>query len=194
MTNRLMFIMYPVVLLISYHWGGMIPCLLEAFSCLWYNEWGGASDPFLKNLLNGVGFGCFFAGPLEVVTGFSIFTGGGNAAIWLGILSACITTTVHTQDFRDVKGDLAAGRKTVPLVIGDVVARILVAVGVVAGTSVACWFWDATWMQILLAAVIGGTVVCNLFWDRTVAGDAFTWKLWPAWILGLFLLPVIRQS
>ncbi|RWA03444.1 hypothetical protein EKO27_g11662 [Xylaria grammica] len=183
MTNRLMFIMYPVVLLISYHWGGMVPCLLEAFSCLWYNEWGGASDPFLKNLLNGVGLACFFAGPLEVVAGRCIFTGGGKAAIWLGILSACITTTVHTQDFRDVKGDLATGRRTVPLVIGDVPARILVAVGVVTGTGVVCWFWDATWLQISLPAVIGGTVPAGiaekLFGTTLRSSSSGDWPLGP---------------
>ncbi|TRX93692.1 hypothetical protein FHL15_005368 [Xylaria flabelliformis] len=189
-TTHLIFAMYPVILLISYKWGGMIPCLLEAFSCLWYNEWGGAADPFLKNLLNGVGFACFFAGPLEVLTRESIFSGQGKAATWLGILTACITTTVHTQDFRDVRGDRAAGRITVPLSIGDTAARLLVAVGVCGWTLAASWYWEAG-KQALVAVLAGGIMVCNLFWDRTTEGDSRTWKLWPAWIFGLFLVPVI---
>ncbi|KAI8948547.1 hypothetical protein F4801DRAFT_556528 [Xylaria longipes] len=190
-TTCFMFAMYPVILLISYKWGGMIPCLLEAFSCLWYNEWGGAADPFLKNLLNGVGYACFLAGPLEVLTGKSIFSGEGKAAIWLGILAACITTTVHTQDFRDVRGDRISGRRTVPLSIGDTAARLVVAVGVCGWTVAASWYWEAVWVQVLFAAGAGGIMVLNLFWDRTTEGDSLTWKLWPAWILGLLLLPVI---
>lgn len=189
-TTRLMIAMYPVILLISYQWGGMVPCLLEAFSCLWYNEWGGAADPFVKNLLNGVGFACFFAGPLEVLTAESIFSGHGKAAMWLGILAACITTTVHTQDFRDVRGDRLAGRITVPLLIGDTAARLVVAVGVCGWTLAASWYWEAG-KQALVAVLTGGFMLCNLFWDRTTEGDAWTWKLWPAWIFGLFLVPVI---
>ncbi|KAI1821620.1 hypothetical protein F4861DRAFT_541791 [Xylaria intraflava] len=190
-TTRLMFAMYPVILLISYKWGGMIPCLLEAFSCLWYNEWGAAADPFLKNLLNGIGFACFLAGPLEVATGKSVFSGDGTAAVWLGMLSACITTTVHIQDFRDVQGDRVAGRRTVPLAIGDTAARLLAAVCVFGWTGAVAWYWRAAWVQVVFAAVAGGILLWNLFWDRTVKGDVFTWKLWPAWIVGLFLVPVI---
>jgi hypothetical protein len=84
-----------------------------------------------------VGFACFFAGPPGVLTGESIFSGQGKAAIWLGILTACITTTVHTQDFRDVRGDRVAGRITVPLSIGDTAARLVVAVQVCGWTLAA---------------------------------------------------------
>ncbi|KAJ3558524.1 hypothetical protein NPX13_g9685 [Xylaria arbuscula] len=191
MTTRLMFVIYPIILLLSYHWGGMIPCLLLSFFCLWYNEWGGASDPFLKNLLNGLGFACFYAGPLEVATRYPVFAGDGKAAIWLGILCCAITTTSHTQDFRDVEGDRAVGRKTVPLVVGDTVARIMVAVGVAVWAIIACWFWGPAWTKILLAAVTGGTMVCSLFWYRTMEGDAFTWRLWAVWLLGLLILPMV---
>ncbi|KAI1358744.1 UbiA prenyltransferase family [Xylaria arbuscula] len=180
MTTRLMFVLYPIILLLSYHWGGMIPCLLLS-----------SLGPFLKNLLNGLGFACFYAGPLEVATRYSVFTGDGKAAIWLGILCCAITTTSHTQDFRDVEGDRASGRKTVPLVVGDTVARIMVAVGVAIWAVIACWFWGPTWTRILLAAVTGGTMVCSLFWYRTMEGDAFTWRLWAVWLLGLLILPIV---
>lgn len=73
-ATRAMYCMYPVAFAISWEIGGLLPCVLEAFLCLWYNEWGGASDPFLKNILNGLGFACFFAGPLEVATGHAVLS------------------------------------------------------------------------------------------------------------------------
>lgn len=80
-----MYCMYPVILIISLRFGGLVPCLFEAVSCLHYNEWNGSSDPFLKNLLNGLGFACFLAGPLEIATGHSILER--TAMIWIMVIS-----------------------------------------------------------------------------------------------------------
>ncbi|OTB19796.1 hypothetical protein K445DRAFT_52486 [Daldinia sp. EC12] len=189
-TERIIYVMYPVIILVSSAVGGMIPCVAEAFLCLWYNELGGAADPFLKNLLNGLGYGCFLAGPLEVATRRSIFSEGGKAAIWLGVLAAIITTISHTQDFRDMEGDKAAGRSTVPLIVGDSTARAIVLLGMVFGTGVVCWYWEAGWTESMIAWTSGGLMVGNLFYDRTVEGDSASWNLCSAWMFCLMLLPV----
>ncbi|KAI5927098.1 hypothetical protein F4810DRAFT_652301 [Camillea tinctor] len=191
-ATQVMYCMYPLVLGISLREGGLVPCLLEAVFCLWYNEWGGAADPFLKNLLNGFGFACFFAGPLEVATGRSVFSGEGKAAIWLAMIAIGITSSSHLQDFRDMEGDRAIGRKTVPLKIGDLNARLLCVLAIGLANSVACWFWPGVWMGSAIAWIAGIAIATNLFLDRSVNGDAFSWNLFPLWMLGLFLLPVLR--
>lgn len=189
-ATMVMYYMYPVILFVSITTGGMGPCILEAFLCAWYNEWNGASNPFLKNLLNGFGFSCFLAGPLEVATKHSVFCGDGKAAMWLFLLALSITTTSHTQDFRDMDGDRAVGRRTVPLVIGDINARLLVAIGTTAWTGIGTWFWDCTWKEGILAWVFGIGMMGNLILNRSKKGDTLTWKLWPFWMFGLFLLPL----
>ncbi|KAG8158762.1 hypothetical protein KVR01_011205 [Diaporthe batatas] len=176
----IMYCMYPVIFGVSFTSGGLGPCLFEVFSCLWYNEWGGASDPFLKNLLNGLGFACCFAGPMEVATGHSIFCGQGKAALWLLVLAATITTTSHAQDFRDMEGDRASGRKTVPLVIGDAKGRVLLAVGILGWTFVFCWFWGVgitEWRRYIVACFSGSAMAGNFLRDRTREGDTLSWKL-----------------
>ncbi|KAI0169852.1 UbiA prenyltransferase family-domain-containing protein [Hypoxylon sp. FL1284] len=192
-TTLLVYAMYPVIILVSLQAGGMASCIFEAFLCLWYNEFGGAADPLFKNLLNGLGFGCFFAGPFEVATGHSILSGNSKATAWLAILAACITTISHTQDFRDMEGDRTAGRKTVPLIIGDTPARVVVLLGVVGWTAASCWYWEAGLVESLMAWVTGGVMVGNLFLDRSQAGDSFSWKLCPAWLLGLLSMPVLCE-
>ncbi|KAF3769492.1 hypothetical protein M406DRAFT_335375 [Cryphonectria parasitica EP155] len=179
----MMYCMYPVVFLVSLNAGGLVPCLVETTLCLWYNELGGSNNPFLKNVLNAFGFSCFFAGPLEVVTGHSIFSGDMKAATWLLILASAITTMSHAQDFRDMVGDKAANRKTIPLLIGDMNARVVLAVGVATWTAIACWFWEAGPRESLAAWAAGLAMVGNFFRDRTQKGDSLSWKLFPLWLL-----------
>ncbi|KAI5923170.1 hypothetical protein F4810DRAFT_701381 [Camillea tinctor] len=188
-ATRVMYYMYPVMLIISLAVGGLVPSLAEALSCLWYNEWGSAANPFVKNLLNKVGFACFFARPLEVVTGHSIFSGKGVAAIWLLILAAAITTTSHLQDFRDTVGDKLAGRKTVPLVLSDTNARAVAAFGVIGWTYIACPFWETSRIVGAWPWLAGTMMAGNLFRDRSIKGDILTWKMFPLWFMGLFILP-----
>ncbi|RAH39838.1 UbiA family prenyltransferase [Aspergillus brunneoviolaceus CBS 621.78] len=192
-AKMLIYCMYPAMFVISGTMGGVAPCLLEAFSCLWYNEWNGASNPLLKNLLNGIGFACFFAGPLEVATNSSVLSDDMKAFTWLLVLAGAITTTVHAQDFRDIDGDRATGRRTVPLLIGDENARSALAVGIIAWTALSCWFWDVgsaerSWLSCLPACVAGTIVVWGFYWSTTREGDRRSWQIYPLWLIAHWTL------
>ena len=185
-------LMCPVIMIIWLSLGGLAPgCIIVALTLL-YNDCGGASNPWVKNLLNGPAIVSFHVGPLEVATGRSIFpaAGNGEATAWLLILAAAVATTSHAQDFRDVDGDKAAGRETLLISIGDLNARMLAAFGIAGWTLVACRFWGVGWAGGSLVVIAGVVVAGNMFWDKTRAGDALTWKIFPFWMLGLFLLPV----
>ncbi|KAI0482563.1 UbiA prenyltransferase family [Xylariaceae sp. FL0804] len=191
-ATRAMYAMYPVALGVALATGGLAPCLLEAALCLWYNELGGSGDPFLKNALNGLGFACFLAGALEVFVGGGrsvLFAGGGRAARWLAVLAAAITCSSHLQDFRDVEGDRAVGRRTVPTVLGGTASRVQCALAVAASNLVACWFWDARWHYSAGAWGAGFAIAANLLGNRTRRGDVLSWRLFPLWMLGLFIVP-----
>ncbi|MCJ1263668.1 hypothetical protein MMC22_003538 [Lobaria immixta] len=195
-ATRLMYAMYPVVILSSLYSGGLGSCLLEMFACLWYNEWRGAESPFLRNLLNGAGFLCFMSGPLEILaigSGSSLL-GYPRAVQWLALLVFANITTIHTQDFRDVVGDKLRNRRTIPLAIGDASARWLVVIGVILCSCVAPAFWQVGLAGFLLPASTGLVMVFNLLWKRTLEADSFTWKLWPVWITSLFFLPLIKMG
>ncbi|OTA93719.1 hypothetical protein M434DRAFT_395396 [Hypoxylon sp. CO27-5] len=194
-TTWIMYCMYPVTIIIALKCGGLTPCLLEMVLCLWYNEWGGSDDAVLKNLINGSGIGCFLAGPLEVATGRSIFSSQGKAAIWIAIMASAAATTGMTQDFRDIKGDKAVGRKTIPLVIGNMNARLLVTSFVGIFTCLSCWFWETEWRESLFSWLTASVLVANLVLNRTWKGDNLSWKvLWFLWLSGLFSLPVFMFS
>lgn len=184
--------MYPITLIIAITCGGLVPCLLEAVFCLWYNEWGGSDNPCLKNILNGLGIPCFLIGPLEVATGHTMFSGQGRSTAWLSIIGGAIAITSHVQDFRDVEGDRAAGRTTVPIAIGDANARALAALSVGGFTGISCWFWHAGWSAATPAWIAAALLVANLFLQRGKKGDDRAWKkLWFIWMAGLFSMPLL---
>ena len=194
-ATSLMYAMYPIVILFSVCSGGLGPCLLLMFITLWYNECRGAETPFIKNFLNGGGFACFLAGPLEVLVigrGSSILRYS-RAVQWLALIAFAIFTTSHTQDFRDLEGDKLRNRRTVPLVIGDTPARWLVVIIVLLYSCIAPMFWHMGVAGFLLPASTGSVMVFNLLGRRTVEGDILTWKLWSMWIASFFLLPLVKM-
>lgn len=193
-ATRILYFMHPFCLFVASVFGGFWPYLILTMFHVWYNEFGGASNPILKNVHNGVGICCFFAGPLEVATKRSIFSGNGDAAAWLMILMGAIATISHTQDFRDMKGDKIAGRRTIPLVLGDLRARILVVLAVVLWTQVACIFWAAGWRDASFGYIAGVAMVTNLLLDRSKRGDIRSWRLFAVWLQSLVLVPYLKNS
>jgi 4-hydroxybenzoate polyprenyltransferase len=47
-----------------------------------------------------------------------------KAWLWIAVVAAFVTVTAHTQDVRDVAGDRSAGRRTLPVVMGDRATRV----------------------------------------------------------------------
>jgi 4-hydroxybenzoate polyprenyltransferase len=190
-AGRLLYFLYPLIIVTSNFIGGLVPCLIEAVLCLWYNEYGGDNHPLIKNLLNGMGFMGFMGGGLEVaLENVSLITFP-KACKWLAFIGGVISGTVHTQDFRDQEGDRIRGRRTIQALSGDVNARW----SVVAGVAVACWmgskFWALGWVGMLWTGSIGVLMAWNLLSDRTVEGDVLTFKIWGVWIISFFFLPFL---
>ncbi|MCJ1467444.1 hypothetical protein MMC07_006069 [Pseudocyphellaria aurata] len=192
-ASWLLYGLYPIVVLLSVYSGGLGPCLLEIFTSFWYNEWHGAESPLLRTLINAVGWACLLAGPLEVL---AVGSGGSllshpRAVQWLALFAFADFTTIHTQDFRDLDGDRARGRRTVPLVVGDNPARWIIVVAVLVCSGLATAFWHLDVTGFLLPASTGSVMVCSLLFNRTLKGDKLSWKLWSVWIISFYFLPLM---
>ncbi|KAL8627034.1 hypothetical protein Q9189_007272 [Teloschistes chrysophthalmus] len=94
---------------------------------LWMlDELGGREEHWaIRNILNASGFVGCCVGIVPIFRGH----GGGEAKFsmvgwaWCGMICGVITSTLQVADLRDQEGDRAIGRKTMPLVVGDGVAR-----------------------------------------------------------------------
>ncbi|KAI2642036.1 UbiA prenyltransferase family [Xylaria nigripes] len=186
-ATRTTYIMHPVCFLICAVMGGFIPYIILTLSELWYHELNGASNGILKNIQNGIGLMCFLVGPLEVATQHSVISGNWQLKGWLAFITAVIATTSHTQDFRDMEGDAAVGRRTIPLVYGDTASRIFIAVAAAIWTPAACYLWGRQGISAYISAAL---LVGNLFLNRSKEGDSLSWKLWwSVWVASLALIP-----
>jgi len=159
-----------------------------ALFMLVYNECGRARAHWLiRNGLNAIGYALAEAGAtlvtctsLPVFGSTGVFPGGSNSCAsigqneseadgttWLSVaLSAgIILTTIHAQDYKDIQGDIAAGRVTLPIAY-PISSRPVTAFLLIA------WSWgiSRTWcLDDATAAVMGvlSLVVGTSFVART---------------------------
>ncbi|KAI2634466.1 hypothetical protein GGS21DRAFT_490523 [Xylaria nigripes] len=163
---------------------------------IWYNHFGGSDHhPLIRNLLNGLGYLCFMTGALEVAVGtpLPLFTPG-RFLVWLGILGAIITTTIHLQDLYDQEGDSIKGRQTMPLVIGDVPARLLAMSWMLFWAFLCPFYWTTSFAIRALFLSPGLLVAFRTMYYRTVAADKTTFKHWLLWLSCVFCLPLLRGT
>ncbi|ROT38102.1 hypothetical protein SODALDRAFT_324532 [Sodiomyces alkalinus F11] len=176
-------------------WLGALRSSLCLMVLVWmYNDLDGSgSDIWLRNALNAGGLMCFSWGALAVLA-----QGEGQlqrrAYEWILLTGAVVMTTVHAQDFPDLEGDMARGRRTIPLLHGEGPARGSLAVMVVAW-SIACpAFWGAalwSWagpLSIGCAMAVLTLMRWGQWWDEVV------WKLWCLWAASLYLLPMFAEA
>ncbi|KAI8951071.1 UbiA prenyltransferase family [Xylaria longipes] len=116
-----------VALIFSIYTETLLPST-TLMTMIWlYNDLEGSSrGPFQRNVINAAGLGCFGWGGVCVLLGSC--TDMDSLAPWSFLIGTIVATTVHVQDFPDIDGDNACGRRTAPLVYGDLLARGSVAV------------------------------------------------------------------
>lgn len=183
---------------------GGISMVLGGFSAsvtlmaiIWlYNDLdGGGAGPWQRNTFNAAGLSCFGWGTVAVLLGDGEVVPPLIIRKWLVLMSAVITTTVHAQDFPDIKSDSARGRKTMPLLHGQAWSRRGLAVLVLFWSIVCLSFWGIetplTWAALL---IIGGTMAALTTIGLGGFYDSVVWRLWCVWLTVLYLLPLLRQT
>ena len=155
-----------------------------------YNDLDGANENFIiRNLINGFAHAAYSSGAARVASGAQHLNTTGN--IWLGVVGCVIFSTLQVQDLKDAEGDRARGRSTAPLVLGDGGARWSIAVPVVGWSVFCCAFWAVGWCGWVVVGGLGAGVVVGLAGGGGREKDRGTWRLWSAWMMGIYVLPVL---
>ena len=186
-----LFYLIPIAVGVGFVYGCEKESLLIIGFSWMYNDLGGADHNFARNVLNVCGLLCFGVGATIVASGGYGITWTGY--LWFGVLGAVILLTVPTQDFADMKGDAARGRKTLPLIYGENAARLFVATAVVVSSPVCSAFWHLGSFGYLLPAAVGLLVGYRITFLREIATDEVTWRLWCIWMSLLYMLPLFTD-
>ncbi|KXH69363.1 UbiA prenyltransferase [Colletotrichum salicis] len=187
-AQRILLGMIPLVVAVSAVLGGFRPTI-SMMTLLWmYNDLDGSSiNIWARNAINTGGIMCFSAGALEILSGGDLLP---KAWAWIGVTGAVIATTVQALDFPDMEGDKARGRKTIPLLYGEGVARGGLAVMVLLWSTACPFFWNlqpVIWVAPLGVGVLmaGLTVI-----KRDEKSDDVVAKLWCLWLAVLYISPL----
>jgi len=186
----LRWMMIPLCLLLSSAFGPrtVLASLCGSLYMLAYNEGGGArSHWFVRNAQNAVGYAVANAGTTLVACKNE---SEADTTVWVAIaLSAgIIFTTIHTQDYKDLPGDAAAGRVTLPIAY-PALSRVATAFFLIAWSWLVSRTWDlddfATAVMGFLALIVGVS-----FLARTdVRADRFSSSLYNVWLCVAYILP-----
>ena len=152
----------------------------------------GDTGAVTRNVLNAAGYTAFAIGGISVLDHGE----GMGAQGWqyLVLIAAVIVTTGQCQDLEDIEGDMAKGRRTVPIVWGETAGRWSVALPVGVWSVLAPRFWGNVGLGGVLVFALGGVVMKRLMSPPEKGGRyKTTFRLWNCWIVALYLLPMFAR-
>jgi len=126
-------------LLVGYQMGVFGWTLLWVVTSLLHNQLKGSTHWFIKDLCMGVGTVAMLGAAWELACAPTE-----AAVLWLIVLPLAVFTLVPLQDLRDVEGDKAVNRRTMPMVLGDKGMRWYSAIGFVLLAVVSPWLLIST--------------------------------------------------
>ena len=190
-----MLVIIPTVFLATLYLGGTREAMTLAIMTCMYNDFNGADVHYVtRNWLNAFGYMCYSSGSMVVAVGYGQHQLNETAKWWLAIIGGIIFTTLQMQDMPDVEGDAARGRKTIPLVYGDTVARWSIATPIIAWSFIVPTFWGMSLLGYIAPVAIGVVFAGRLLILRNVAADGVTWKIWCVWMTMIYLTPVCKEK
>ena len=166
--------------------------LLNIFN-FWYNDMGGAHNPFTRNIINACGIVSFASGAIEIVAAAPLSTVTPMTIQWLAIVGGVVCTTIHIQDLRDQAGDRLRGRQTLPIYIGDKNARWTAVIPVVFWSIFSPFSWRLCLGGYGMTVLTGALIVSRILSLRTAEGDRGTFKIWSLWLISIYSLPFFKM-
>jgi 4-hydroxybenzoate polyprenyltransferase len=105
--------------------GTLLWALTWQIGCLLYDYANGAKHWYGKTLLGGIGV------TSEIGAAWQLVEPTIPALVWrwIAVIGVYLITLMAVQDLRDMAGDRAVGRRTMPLVFGERVSRDVIAAG-----------------------------------------------------------------
>lgn len=171
--------------------GGSASGVSIATSSFLYNDCGLGNGHWpARNILNASGIASFAAGALSVTQQSPLSRA---AASQLNIMMMVIATTIHAQDMYDQDGDERAGRQTLPLVMGDSVARWMIAVPVLFWSAALCKLYESGTFGHMLILAIGLLISGRTLMKRATEDDRTTFLLYNAWLMIIYALPSMAR-
>jgi hypothetical protein len=94
----------------------------------------------------------------------------------VALSAVLIFTTIQTQDFPDVEGDLAVGRVTLPIYAPEA-SRIGTLLSLLAWSVILTRFWGIGLALSAILCLLGGCIGIRLYVWRTAKSDRISYRI-----------------
>ncbi|KAJ7068599.1 UbiA prenyltransferase family [Mycena amicta] len=175
----------------AYH--GLVLCsAIYMLAIVCYNEFALSRHWFLKSFLGAIGYASYCWGTT------SIFDHGNALSTTSIIAIACSfllhITTGHAQDFRDLAGDAAIGRLTLPMLLSPCLARRSLAFLLALWTCALTLLWSPPLLVVLLLALLASAAslrfIHNTAADADADADRAAYWWYNMWLITAHMLPL----
>lgn len=157
-----------------------------------YNCGGGAfRSPFIRSFSHMMGYWVFFHGSHIIALGSSQTSTTTQTLAWTVFVSFVLGATVTAADLPDVEGDAAIGRRTIPIVFGDQLARMSLALTVIVLSIISCIWWQTRLVGWGFVGMLASKVARRTLLLRSTEEDKMTQKMWYLWMMALYVLPLV---
>ena len=191
-AEKLLWASLPLIGLMCACTGALSQYMLLNALNFWYNDGGGGHDPLFRNLINACGFVLYASAALDIVAAAPVSTCAPITLQWLAVVGGVVCTTIQLQDLRDQAGDSLRGRRTLPILLGDMNARWTVVVPIVFWSTFSPFFWRLCIGGYGLTVITGTFTVCRILSLRTPEEDRTTFRVWSIWLISIYSLPLIK--
>ncbi|WP_392532897.1 UbiA family prenyltransferase [Nostoc sp. C117] len=165
-------------------WFGVLEWALLWEICIILNNFGSWDKHWIsKNIIMGFGTVAQLAAAFQLVAPLSPI-----AWRWILMLAGVWLTISAVQDLRDIEGDRAIGRNTMPIAFGETASRVILSLGfglLPFATHLLLMMPVGTTVKVLLCdiglAVLSLTVAVRIIFYRSPQSDHHTYMLFTYW-------------
>ncbi|ESK90506.1 integral membrane protein [Moniliophthora roreri MCA 2997] len=165
--------------------------LMYFFGITAHNELELAKIAVLKNILSGWGYACFAWGSMYIIGHHQPLSSTSIHAVATTFL--IFSLTGHAQDFRDRSGDALMGRKTIPLIYSQRVARASVVLAMAALTYGLLRRWSPP--PLVVGAITFLFLMTSVLFSvqHSEEKDRKNFMWYEMWFICAHLLPIFER-
>lgn len=191
-ARRWLFRSIVIVIVVSLYLKAAEETLLLMYLNWMYNDLDEFDESYiLWSLFNSAAFACYGFEALRIAS--QDFVWNNMMYRWTAMIFAIIFTTMQVQDLKDQEGDKLRGRTTMPLVLGDKVARWSIVAPMMLWSFACPAFWSLDAREYIAPLVFEITVAVRMMVLRSKKADSLIWKIWAFWLMSLYCLPLVNS-
>jgi 4-hydroxybenzoate polyprenyltransferase len=166
---------------------------LTIMTLIWlYNDIGVADDHWiLRNTINSAAILSWGAGATWILIEERDAKLTPKGMKWFTLLFCIMATTLQAQDLRDIEGDKAKGRQTLPIAWSPKVTRWSAAGFIILWSIFAPMLWDCRFLGFSVVIGWGVGLAGHLTWTEGQRNSKISFTGWCVWMILLFALPIM---